>query len=262
MKARKSRDKSKSGWRERLYKKKKKERKKRLLREIELFLLLTCSPRICAWSFDKLNEFCTTFAQPLILGPVDRLLSGERRWQVERQPGVITAECSTKVWWSVMGSLFSSSLTLFSPPLPPPLFALWTRVAWSVYLSVCLVRLYIVIPCSVNGNFCVGLSPTLVAPGLLMCQRSYLSTWYESLDVFSGDMLGYHTFSNLSNFVAIDFGTFSPLNIPWLSKYAKLSASLSSPSALIGISISLQQYIVYSQILKLKYVNFWFFHSF
>lgn len=82
-----------------------------------------------------------------------------------------------------------------------------------ICLSVCLVRVYIVIPCSVNGNFCVGLSPTLVAPGLLMCQRSYLSTWYESLDAFSGDMLGYHSFSNLSDLVAIDFGTLWRLNI-------------------------------------------------
>lgn len=45
-----------------------------------------------------------------------------------------------------------------------------------------------------------------------MCQRSYLSTWYESLDAFSGDMLGYHSFSNLSDLVAIDFGTLGRLN--------------------------------------------------
>lgn len=64
-----------------------------------------------------------------------------------------------------------------------------------------------------------------------MCQRSYLSTWYESLDAFSGDMLGHHSFSNLSDLVAIDFGTLGRLNTLAFENSWKLSASLSSFSA-------------------------------
>lgn len=59
--------------------KKKKKREKAAARDIELFLLPTCSPPYLCVAVRYTQHVCTTFAQPLILGPVDRLLSGERR---------------------------------------------------------------------------------------------------------------------------------------------------------------------------------------
>lgn len=110
-------------------KKDRKEKKERL--PCDRALPPAFSPPVRAAPFDSVPLV-------LILGPVDRLLSGERRWQAERQPGVITAECSTKVRWTATGS----SLLFFSSHLSH-----LCGNGLIICLSTCLVYLYVVNPC-------------------------------------------------------------------------------------------------------------------